>query len=149
MKYLYRKSLIVIILCFTVYPVLSVENLLQQDDENLIRTVVDSPVGRLSRHHACLKTDYISYKIQSGKTVYSQILELEDKYKKEQDGINFKYIKKLKDLYMFVACYDDENSMNAEFLREFNAAKIIIADDEYRILDKDLRILLSVVNVFN
>ena len=50
---------------------------------------------------------------------------------------------------MFLASYSDEESMTAEFLRDFNNAKIVIPDEEYCLLDKDLRILLSVVNVFN
>ena len=148
MKYLKILTLIIFFFCIS-YSASAVENGLQNDDENLIRGVINSPIGRLSRHHACLKIDYISYQIRSGKTVYSQILELENKYKNEPDNVNSKYTEKLKDLYMFLASYNDEESMNAEFLQKFNEKKIVIPNEEYSLLDNDLRILLSVVNVFN
>lgn len=131
---------------------LAVENKMQQDDESLIRGVVNSPIGRLSRHHASLKLDYISSKLNKGQTVYSQILDLEKKYSADNaqnKEVNQKYIKQLKDFYMFIASYPDEDSMKAGFLQDFQAQKIVIPDSEYSMLDEDLKILLSVVNVFN
>ncbi len=145
---------IIVALLITCIPVmtLAVENKMQQDDESLIRGVVNSPIGRLSRHHASLKLDYISSKLNKGQTVYSQILDLEKKYSADNaqnKEVNQKYIKQLKDFYMFIASYPDEDSMKAGFLQDFQAQKIVIPDSEYSMLDEDLKILLSVVNVFN
>ena len=50
---------------------------------------------------------------------------------------------------MFVASYPDEDSMKAGFLQEFESEHIVVPDDEYQLLDEDLKVLLSVVNVFN
>ena len=144
---------IIIILLVLCLPVMTLAaNNLQKDDENLIRGVVNSPIGRLSRHHASLKLDYISSKLHKGQTVYSQIIDLQNKY--SGDGvqnkeINQKYIKQLKDFYMFVASYPDEDNMKAGFLQEFESERIVVPDDEYQLLDEDLKVLLSVVNVFN
>ncbi len=146
-----RIIVALLIMCIPVMT-LAVENKMQQDDESLIRGVVNSPIGRLSRHHASLKLDYISSKLNKGQTVYSQILDLEKKYSADNaqnKEVNQKYIKQLKDFYMFIASYPDEDSMKAGFLQDFQAQKIVIPDSEYSMLDEDLKILLSVVNVFN
>lgn len=146
-----RIIVALLIMCIPVMT-LAVENKMQQDDESLIRGVVNSPIGRLSRHHASLKLDYISSKLNKGQTVYSQILDLEKKYSADNaqnKEVNQKYIKQLKDFYMFIASYPDEDSMKAGFLQDFHAQKIVIPDSEYSMLDEDLKILLSVVNVFN
>lgn len=146
-----RIIVALLIMCIPVMT-LAVENKMQQDDESLIRGVVNSPIGRLSRHHASLKLDYISSKLNKGQTVYSQILDLENKYSADNaqnKEVNQKYIKQLKDFYMFIASYPDEDSMKAGFLQDFQAQKIVIPDSEYSMLDEDLKILLSVVNVFN
>lgn len=146
-----RIIVALLIMCIPVMT-LAVENKMQQDDESLIRGVVNSQIGRLSRHHASLKLDYISSKLNKGQTVYSQILDLEKKYSADNaqnKEVNQKYIKQLKDFYMFIASYPDEDSMKAGFLQDFHAQKIVIPDSEYSMLDEDLKILLSVVNVFN
>ena len=146
-----RIIVALLIMCIPVMT-LAVENKMQQDDESLIRGVVNSPIGCLSRHHASLKLDYISSKLNKGQTVYSQILDLEKKYSADNaqnKEVNQKYIKQLKDFYMFIASYPDEDSMKAGFLQDFQAQKIVIPDSEYSMLDEDLKILLSVVNVFN
>ncbi len=146
-----RIIVALLIMCIPVMT-LAVENKMQQDDESLIRGVVNSPIGRLSQHHASLKLDYISSKLNKGQTVYSQILDLEKKYSADNaqnKEVNQKYIKQLKDFYMFIASYPDEDSMKAGFLQDFQAQKIVIPDSEYSMLDEDLKILLSVVNVFN
>lgn len=146
-----RIIVALLIMCIPVIT-LAVENKMQQDDESLIRGVVNSQIGRLSRHHASLKLDYISSKLNKGQTVYSQILDLEKKYSADNaqnKEVNQKYIKQLKDFYMFIASYPDEDSMKAGFLQDFQAQKIVIPDSEYSMLDEDLKILLSVVNVFN
>ena len=144
---------IIIVLMLLIAPVVAFgANNLQQEDENLIRGVVNSPIGRLSRHHASWKMDYISAKLNKGQTVYSQIVALENKYSGtgvQNKEINQKYIKQLKDFYMFVASYPDEESMKGEFLQEFESERIVVPDEEYKLLDKDLKVLLSVVNVFN
>ena len=127
--------------------VLATEKSLQTEQENLIRGVINSPIGRLSKHHAAIKLDYISYKIGKEKTVFAQIITLENKYSQTND-LNSKYIKKLKDLYMFVASYDDVKSTNAEFLQEFEQQRIIVPDEEYTQLDNELKILLSIINVY-
>ena len=148
-----KRILLLLILCLLTIPaVCAVENKMQLDDETLIRGIVNSEIGRLSRHHAALKMDYIEYKINNGKTTYSQILELEKKYKDDTSAnaeINRKYIADIKSFYMFLASYPDEKSMSAEFLKDFNSRKILVPDNEYKLLDKDLKILLAVVNVFN
>lgn len=148
-----KKILLLLVLCLITLPfVFAADNNLQKENDNLIRGIVNSEIGRLSRHHAAIKMDYIEYKINNGKTTYSQILELENKYKNDTSAnaeINRKYIAELKSFYMFLASYPDEKSMSAEFLKDFNTRKIIISDDEYKLLDEDFKILLSVLNVFN
>ncbi len=148
-----KKILLLLVLCLITLPsVFAADNNLQKENDNLIRGIVNSEIGRLSRHHAAIKMDYIEYKINNGKTTYSQILELENKYKNNTTAnaeINRKYIAELKSFYMFLASYPDEKSMSAEFLKDFNTRKIIIPDDEYKLLDEDFKILLSVLNVFN
>ena len=146
-----RIIVALLIMCIPVMT-LAVENKMQQDDESLIRGVVNSPIGRLSRHHASLKLDYISSKLNKGQTVYSQILDLEKKYSADNaqnKEVNQKYIKQLKDFYMFIASYPDEDNIKTIYLQNFQTKKIVIPDSEYSMLDEDLKILLSVVNVFN
>ena len=148
-----KKNLVLFfIMLFCVTCAYSQGESLQQKDEVLTRGIVNSPIGRLSRHHASLKIDYIDYKLNSGESVYSQILALEAKYGDSSlpnQKINLEYIKKLKDFYLFITSYPDKNTMSATFLKEFNENKIVIPDEQYSLLDDDLKILLSVVNVFN
>lgn len=142
-----KKFLVLLILFCLPLNASAIEKHLQAEQENLIRGVINSPIGRLSKHHAAIKLDYISYKIGMKQTVFSQIVALENKYA-QTDNLNSKYIKKLKNLYMFVASYDDAQSMEAIFLQEFEQQKIVIPDEEYSQLDDELKILLSVVNVY-
>lgn len=143
--------LLLLLLCLPV-NVLAVGNSMQQKDENLIKGVLNTPVGKISRHHAALKMDYIDYKLNKNDSVYSQLLALENKYSSSgiaNKDINLKYIKELKDFYMFLVSYPDKESTNSAFLQEFNERRIVIPDEQYSLLDKDLKVLLSVVNVFD
>ncbi len=148
-----KKNLILLLtVLFFITGACSQAESLQQKDEILTRGIVNSPIGRLSRHHASLKIDYIGYKLNSGESVYSQILELESKYADislPNQKVNLEYIRKLKEFYLFIAGYSDKNCMSAAFLKEFNEHKIVIPDEQYVLLDEDLKVLLAVVNVFN
>jgi len=146
-----KKFLLVLILFCLPMVTLGVDNSLQREDENIIHGVINSPIGRLSRHYTSLKLDYISYKLNKGQTVYSQIVDLEKRLSdnSENNNLNIKYLKDLKNLYLFVVSYDDKETMSSAFLQEFNNRRIVINDNEYKLLDEDLKVLLSVVNVYD
>ena len=145
-----RKFFIILLLFCIPTLTLAVDNSLQKDDETVVHSVVTSPVGQIARHYATLKLDYINYKLGKSPTVYSQILELENSFNAlSETDVNAKYLKQLKDLYLFVISYDEKNTTSNTFLQDFNARKVVVDNSEYALLDKRLKLLLSVVNVFN
>ena len=81
-------------------------NNLQQEDEELIRIMINSPTGRLTKHQLAIKQDYALYqKGDKENTLYGRLEALENKYNPPYDmidKINYKYIIKTKDLYMYL-----------------------------------------------
>ena len=146
-----KKFLFILVLFLVPLSAFPLGNSLQQEDENVIRGLLRTPVGSLSQHYAALKLDYINYKLNKEKTVFAQISDLEKKYadKNPDTNINSKYLQNLKDLYFFVVSYDDNDTISTEFMREFNKRRIVVPDEEYRVMDEELKVLLSVVNVYN
>ena len=144
-----KLLLISILLCIpTLTP--AIDNTLQKDDETVIHSIVTSPIGQLSRHYATLKLDYINYKLEKSPTVYSQILDLENTADTlANPDVNKKYLTQLKELYLFIVCFDEKSITNNTFLQAFNDKRITVDNNEYKQLDSRLKLLLSVVNVYN
>ena len=56
-------------------------NNLQQEDEELIRIMINSPTGRLTKHQLAIKQDYDLYqKGDKENTLYGRLEALENKY---------------------------------------------------------------------
>ncbi len=123
----------------------------QEKDETVIRGIINSPSGRLSKHYVSFKEDYELYKSGDKTSIYSSILKLEEKYNKknaQNAEINLKYIEKAKELYEFLVNYPSESSMSNAFVQEFDSKKIMIPDIAYDKLDEELVSLITLINVY-
>lgn len=129
----------------------AVKNEKQQKDEKILRAIINSDAGRLAKHHTSIKEDSYLYKNNDKNSVYYQILSLETKYKKKSDmqsKLNLSYVEKVKTLYLFLAEYPSDKAMSSEFLEEFNSKIIIIPDNEYDLIDEDVVMFISLINVY-
>ncbi len=150
------KKLFLTLVIFTLLlsPCFAAEatNKRQLKDETLIRGIINSPSGRLSKHYISFREDYFLYNKNHDKSsIYYSIIELEEKYNKkkaENAEVNLEYITKAKDLYEFLVKYPSEKSMTSEFIKEFDAKKIIIPDNLYEKLDEDLVNYITLINVY-
>lgn len=147
------KKLLIILLvfCFAMPVYAEIKNERQKKDEIMLRGIINSDTGRLSKHQTAFKEDYDLYKNNDKSSIYSQILSLEKKYKTKVDEsskLNVVYVEKVKNLYLFLAEYPTDNAMTTKFVQEFNSKKIIIADEDYEKIDEDLAMLISLINVY-
>jgi len=137
---------------FMALPVFAdITNEKQKKDEVMLRGIINSDGGRLSKHQTAFKEDYDLYKANDKNAVYSQILELEKRYYNREDEIarlNMNYVLQVKGLYLFLIDYPSDKAMSDEFLHDFNSKKIIISDYDYDKLHEDLVMLISLINVY-
>lgn len=123
----------------------------QENDETVIRGIINSPSGRLSKHYVSFKEDYDLYKSGDKTSIYSSILKLEEKYNKTNTAnaeLNLKYTQKAKNLYEFLVHYPSESTMSSAFVNEFDSKKILIPDIAYEKLDEDLITIITLINVY-
>lgn len=123
----------------------------QENDEVVIKGIINSPSGRLSKHYVSFKEDYNLYKSGDKTSIYSSLLKLEEKYNKKNDKnaeINLRYIQKTKELYEFLINYPSESTMSTIFVNEFDEKKILIPDSVYDTLDEDLITIITLINVY-
>lgn len=123
----------------------------QTKDENVIRGIINSPSGRLSKHYVSFREDFFLYNKGDKSSVYYSIVKLEEKYNKKNAKnaeVNLEYINKVKDLYEFLVKYPSDKSMTTGFVEEFDSRKIIIPDNVYDKLDEDLVNLITLINVY-
>lgn len=144
---------LLLILCFA-FPALcaEIQNEKQKKDEVLLRGIINSDAGRLSKHYVSFREDYSLYNDKNDKTsVFAQIVSLEKKYRKGDDAsakLNREYLQKAKDMYFYLAEYPADKSMSNDFVREFNSKRIIIPDSDYDKIDDDIVMLISLINVY-
>lgn len=147
-----KKILILLmVICMTLPVFADVTNDKQKKDEVMLRGIINSDSGRLSKHQTAFKEDYDLYKANDKNAVYSQILALEKRYYNREDDIarlNMNYVLQAKGLYLFLIDYPSDKAMNDEFLKDFNSKKIIISDYDYDKLHEDLVMLISLINVY-
>ena len=128
-----------------------IKNEKQTKDEGLLRAIINSDAGRLSKHYTSFREDYFLYKQNDKNSIYSQIIALEKKYKKAdniQNKLNLSYLQKAKDMYLYLAEFPADKAMSFDFVKEFNAKKIIIPDSDYDLIDDDIVMLISLINVY-
>ena len=127
-------------------------NNLQQEDEELIRIMINSPTGRLTKHQLAIKQDYDLYqKGDKENTLYGGLEALENKYNPPYDmidKINYKYILKTKDLYMYLINTPFTKSYTEAFYKGFEKKLFKISDREYQHLDKELKLLIVATSVY-
>ncbi len=147
-----KKLLPLILLLCLALPVCSeVTNEKQKKDDNILRGIINSDAGRLSKHQTSFKEDYSLFKRDDKNSIFMQLTSLEKKYKKKNDEksqLNLSYIAKAKDLYLFLSEYPSELTMTSDFVNEFNSKIIFITDSDYDSLDEDLTMIISVINVY-
>lgn len=144
---------LLLILCFSLPAFCAeVKNERQKKDEVLLRNIINSDSGRLSKHYTSFREDYFLYKQKNDKnSVFAQIVSLEKKYRKgDSDSItlNRNYLGKAKALYLYLAEYPPEKAISQEFVKEFNSKKIVIPDTDYDKIDDDIVMLISLINVY-
>lgn len=142
-----------LILCFSLPAFCAdIKNEKQKKDEVLLRNIINSDSGRLSKHYTSFREDYFLYKQKNDKnSVFAQVITLEKKYRKGDSALtklNRAYLNKVKDLYLYLAEYPSEKSVSQEFVKEFNSKKIIIPDSDYDKIDDDIVMLISLINVY-
>ncbi len=128
-----------------------IKNERQIKDEVLLRAIVNSDTGRLSKHQTAFKEDYDLYKAGDKSSIYGQLLSLEKKYSNKTDmhsKLNIEYVDKVNALYLYLAEYPADKAMSTKFLEEFNSKKIILPDSEYELVDEDLVMLIMLINVY-
>lgn len=127
-------------------------NNLQQEDEELIRIMINSPTGRLTKHQLAIKQDYDLYqKGDKENTIYGRLETLENKYNPPYDMIdktNYKYVLKTKELYMYLIDTPFTKTYTDAFYKGFEKNLFKIPDREYQHLDKDLKILIVATSVY-
>lgn len=145
-----KKILLLFLLLILSCPCYA-NNSKQKEDEDYIRTIINSPSARLSKHQLSLKQDYELFKKGNKQALYSQIEALELKYKNADDKIskiNYKYVEELKNLYLFVIETPYTNSFSIDFYNNFEKRKLIIPDKDYEKLDESLKDIIPLVNVY-
>lgn len=143
--------ILLVILCMSLPVFAEITNEKQKKDEVMLRGIINSDCGRLSKHYTAFKEDYDLYKANDKTAVYSQILALEKRYYNREDDIarlNMNYVLQAKGLYLFLIDYPADKTMSDEFLKDFNDKKIIISDYDYDKLHEDLVMLISLINVY-
>ena len=146
-----KLLILLLIMCFALPVFAEITHEKQKKDEIMLRGIINSDAGRLSKHQTAFKEDYDMYKTNDKNSIYFQILSLEKKYYNKQDEVSrldMAYLNKVKDLYIFLADYPSEKAMSSKFVQEFKDKKIIISDYDYDKLDEDLVMLISLVNVY-
>lgn len=148
-----KKIFIVLVsMVLLLSPCIAAEtNKRQTKDENVIRGIINSPSGRLSKHYVSFREDYFLYNKGDKSSVYYSIVKLEEKYNKKNAKnaeVNLEYINKVKDLYEFLVKYPSDKSMTTGFVQEFDSRNIIIPDNVYDKLDEDLVTFITLVNVY-
>lgn len=149
-----KKIILLILVLFLTLPAFctDIKNNKQTKDEVLLRAIINSDAGRLSKHYVSFREDYLLYNDKNDKSsVFAQIVSLEKKYMKGDDlktKLNREYLQKTKDMYLYLAEYPADKSMSNDFVREFNAKKIIIPDADYDQIDDDIVMLISLINVY-
>lgn len=127
-------------------------NALQQEDEELIRIMINSPTGRLTKHQLAIKQDYDLYqKGDKENTLYGRLEALENKYNPPYDmidKINYKYVLKTKDLYMYLIDTPFTKNYTEAFYKGFEKKLFKIPDREYQHLDKELKLLIVATSVY-
>lgn len=147
-----KKILLIFFSIFIlISPCFAANNEKQMKDEILIRGIINSPAGRLSRHYVSFKEDYDLHKAGDKTSEFSTIIKLENKYAIKSDNnakLNLEYTNKVKDLYLFLVNYPSDKTMTSKFVEEFDAKKITIPDNIYDSLDEDLVMLITLINVY-
>lgn len=126
-------------------------NVLQEEDAELIRIMINSPLGRLTKHQLAIKQDYDLYQKGDKNTLYGKLLEVDEKYSVPYDmieKINHKYIVKTKDLYMYLIDTPFTKTYSQNFYKDFEKKSFNIPDREYQYLDKDVRLLFTAISVY-
>lgn len=148
------KKIFIIFTCLLMLctNVLAADNCKKQEkDETVIRGIINSASGRLSKHYLSFKEDFELFNEGDKTSVYYSIIQLEQKYNKkniQNAEINIEYINKAKNLYEFLVEYPSEKTMTTAFVEEFDNKKIIIPDEDYDKLDEDLVNLITLINVY-
>lgn len=138
---------LILALCLALPLYAETANEKQKKDESILRAIINSDAGRLSKHQTSIKEDYSDDK----NSIFTQLTSLEKKYKKDNDKksqLNLSYIAKAKELYLYLAEYPSELTMVSDFIYEFNSKIITIPDTDYDSLDEDLIMIISVINVY-
>lgn len=148
-----KKILVLLVVLSMALPVFcaDVKNEKQKKDENILRAIINSDSGRLSKHHTSFREDYYLYKHKDKNSVFAQIVSLEKKYSKKTDAdskLNSDYLAKAKSLYLYLAEYPSEKAVSPEFVKEFNSKIILIPDSDYSKLDDDIVMLIALINVY-
>lgn len=146
-----KRLFIIFILFISVGVPSFASNTLQQEDEELIRILVNSPTGRLTKHQLAIKQDYDLYKKGDKDTIYARLEALDSKYNPPYDmvdKINYKYILKTKELYMYLIDTPFTKSYTASFYKGFEKKLFKVPDREYQHLDKDLKLLIVAISVY-
>lgn len=126
-------------------------NVLQEEDAELIRIVINSPLGRLTKHQLAIKQDYDFYQKGDKNTLYGKLLEVEEKYNAPYDmieKINYKYILKTKAMYMYLVDTPFTKAYTEKFYKDFEKKTFNVPDREYQYLDKDVRLLIAAIGVY-
>ena len=143
---------IMVILCLTLPAFCAeVKNERQKKDEVLLRGIINSDTGRLSKHQTSFREDYYLYKHNDKNSIFAQIVSLEKEYKKPEtpeEKLNAEYLAKAKDLYLYLAEYPTGKAVSIKFVEEFNSKRIIIPDSDYDKLDDDIVMLIVLINVY-
>lgn len=148
-----KKVLVLLVILSMALPVLSadIKNERQKKDESVLRAIVNSDSGRLSKHHTSFREDYYLYKHKDKNSVFAQIVSLEKKYSKKTDAeskLNTEYLAKAKSLYLYLAEYPSDKALSSDFVKEFNSKLIVIPDEDYVKLDDDIVMLIELINVY-
>lgn len=153
MKGISMKRLFIILfsLLFILVTPNFASNVLQEEDAELIRIVINSPLGRLTKHQLAIKQDYEFYQKGDKNTLYGKLLEVEEKYNAPYDmieKINYKYILKTKAMYMYLVDTPFTKAYTEKFYKDFEKKTFNVPDREYQYLDKDVRLLIAAIGVY-
>lgn len=148
-----KKILLLLLILTIALPAFcaDVKNEKQKKDETVLRAIINSDSGRLSKHQTSFREDYYLYRHKDKNSVFAQIVALEKKYSKKDDAsskLNSDYLAKAKALYLYLAEYPSDKAVSTEFVKEFNSKLIIISDYDYVKLDDDITMLIALINVY-